>query len=81
MTKLAQMPGFERDDAGHAGAHTAPHLRTRYYAFLSYSHKDKALADWTIVDAVRFRGGFQRANRAPNIGELFLPDTQAVSAL
>ncbi len=36
----------------------------------------KALADWTIVDAVRFRGGFQRANRAPNIGELFLPDTQ-----
>jgi iron complex outermembrane recepter protein len=39
----------------------------------------KALVDWTIVDAVRFRGGFQRANRAPNIGELFLPDTQAVT--
>ena len=39
----------------------------------------KALADWTIVEAVRFRGGFQRANRAPNIGELFLPDTQAVT--
>jgi outer membrane receptor protein involved in Fe transport len=38
----------------------------------------KALADWTIVDSVRFRGGYQRANRAPNIGELFLPDTQRV---
>jgi iron complex outermembrane recepter protein len=38
----------------------------------------KALADWQIVDAVRFRGGYQRANRAPNIGELFLPPTQAV---
>jgi outer membrane receptor protein involved in Fe transport len=39
----------------------------------------KALADWTIVDSVRFRGGFQRANRAPNIGELFLPSTQVVA--
>lgn len=38
----------------------------------------KALVDWTITDAVRFRGGYQRANRAPNIGELFLPATQAV---
>jgi iron complex outermembrane receptor protein len=38
----------------------------------------KALLDWTIVDAVRFRGGYQRANRAPNIGEFFLPQTQAV---
>lgn len=38
----------------------------------------KALVDWNIVESVRFRGGFQRANRAPNIGELFLPSTQAV---
>ena len=38
----------------------------------------KALVDWTVVDSVRFRGGYQRANRAPNIGELFLPATQAV---
>ena len=28
---------------------------------------------WTPVDDVRFRGQFQRAIRAPNIGELFLP--------
>ncbi len=38
----------------------------------------KALADWTIIDSLRFRGGFQHANRAPNIGELFLPVTTAV---
>ena len=38
----------------------------------------KALVDWNIVESVRFRGGFQRANRAPNIGELFLPSTSAV---
>ena len=28
----------------------------------------KALLDWTIVDWARLRGGYQRANRAPNIG-------------
>jgi iron complex outermembrane recepter protein len=31
----------------------------------------KALLDWQIVDRVRFRGGRQVANRAPNVGELF----------
>jgi iron complex outermembrane recepter protein len=35
----------------------------------------KALVDWTIVDWARVRGGYQRANRAPNIGELFLSPT------
>jgi iron complex outermembrane recepter protein len=38
----------------------------------------KALINWSIVDSISFRGGFQRANRAPNIGELFLPATQSV---
>jgi outer membrane receptor protein involved in Fe transport len=32
----------------------------------------KALLSWTPVDWLRFRGGFQLANRAPNINELFL---------
>ena len=32
----------------------------------------KALANWQVNDWVRFRGGFNRATRAPNIGELFL---------
>ena len=32
----------------------------------------KALFSWAPVDSVRFRGGYQLANRAPNINELFL---------
>jgi outer membrane receptor protein involved in Fe transport len=36
----------------------------------------KVLLDWTIVDRVRFRGGRQIANRAPNIGELFQASEQ-----
>lgn len=35
----------------------------------------KALVDWTIVDWARLRGGYQKANRAPNIGELYLAPT------
>lgn len=31
----------------------------------------KALVNWHIIDQVRFRGGYQVANRAPNIAELF----------
>lgn len=33
----------------------------------------KAELDWAITDTVRFRGGVQRAVRAPSIGELFAP--------
>jgi outer membrane receptor protein involved in Fe transport len=33
----------------------------------------KLLGDWQVNDYLRFRGGVQRANRAPNITELFLP--------
>jgi iron complex outermembrane receptor protein len=33
----------------------------------------KVMADWRVTDWVRFRGGFQRANRSPNIAELFMP--------
>jgi iron complex outermembrane receptor protein len=33
----------------------------------------KLLGDWKIVDRVRFRGGYQFANRAPNVNELFTP--------
>lgn len=33
----------------------------------------KATADWRVTDWVGFRGGFQRANRAPNVVELFSP--------
>jgi len=33
----------------------------------------KALFDWTVNDRLRFRGGKQVANRAPNIAELYTP--------
>ncbi|HEU4620234.1 MAG TPA: TonB-dependent receptor [Gammaproteobacteria bacterium] len=39
----------------------------------------KALLDWSPASKVRFRGGHQVANRAPNIGELFLSKTQTVT--
>jgi outer membrane receptor protein involved in Fe transport len=68
---LADLPAFQRLNL---------ELGYRFSDYDSVGNVDtyKALADWTIVDSVRFRGGFQRANRAPNIGELFLPDTQQV---
>ncbi len=42
-----------------------------------YEHADKeetykALINWEINDWFRLRGGFNRATRAPNLGELFL---------
>src|SRR5690606_2268131 len=38
----------------------------------------KALIDWAITPRYRLRGGFNRAHRAPNLGELFLSRTQTV---
>ena len=40
----------------------------------------KVLFDWRLNDRVRFRGGRNVANRAPNIGELFEARTQVVGA-
>lgn len=54
MAKLAQMPAMDRAD-GDADAARIPRLRTRYYAFLSYSHKDKEIADWLHRELEKFR--------------------------
>src|SRR4051794_26776995 len=40
MTKLARLPIFDRTARGEPGEGRTPRLRTRYYAFLSYSHQD-----------------------------------------
>src|SRR5690606_38524531 len=45
--------------------------------YSDYSETDsettwKILGNWRINDQVRLRGGFNRATRAPNLGELFL---------
>lgn len=40
----------------------------------------KILADWTVSDSLRFRGGYNLATRAPNVGELFQSGTTTVVA-
>jgi outer membrane receptor protein involved in Fe transport len=40
----------------------------------------KALADWGVTNALRFRGGYQAATRAPNIAEMFQAQSQTWSA-
>jgi iron complex outermembrane receptor protein len=40
----------------------------------------KGIIDWAIASPLRFRGGYQLAIRAPNIGELFLARTQTVGS-
>jgi iron complex outermembrane receptor protein len=40
----------------------------------------KVLGDWQVNDWLRLRGGFQRANRAPNAYELFAPLAASVVA-
>ena len=46
------------------------------YSTTGTSWTYKALADWAVNDWLRFRGGYNRAERAPNIGELFLAAQQ-----
>jgi outer membrane receptor protein involved in Fe transport len=40
----------------------------------------KALIDWAFTPRYRLRGGFNRALRAPNLGELFIARTQIFGA-
>lgn len=39
----------------------------------------KASADWDINDWIKVRGGYEVANRAPNVAELFEPSTVVVN--
>ena len=55
MTRLARLPRFERTVRHEPAEGRKPRLRTRYYAFLSYSHKDKELADWLHRELEKFR--------------------------
>lgn len=48
------------------------------YRFSDYSsvgaiHTYKADFDWKVVDGLRLRGGYNRAIRAPSVGELYAP--------
>jgi len=46
------------------------------YSTTGTSYTYKVLGDWRATDWLRFRGGYNRAERAPNIGELFLAAQQ-----
>lgn len=50
-----------------------PGIRFSKYNTAGSEKTWKIMADWQVNNWVRFRGGFQRANRAPNITELFSP--------
>lgn len=69
---VADLPGIQRLDL-ELGA------RLSDYSTVGEVETFKALVDWTINDWARLRGGFQKANRAPNIGELYLSPTYARS--
>ena len=50
------------------------------YRFSDYSigattHTYKVSGDWTVVDGLRLRAGYNRAARAPNVIELFSPQS------
>jgi len=63
---LANLPGVKKLEID-------PGIRFSDYNTSGRENTWKVLADWQVTDWVRFRGGFQRANRAPNITELFSP--------
>jgi iron complex outermembrane recepter protein len=46
------------------------------YSTTGTSYTYKVLGDWSVNDWLRFRGGYNRSERAPNIGELFLAAQQ-----
>ncbi len=50
-------------------------LAYRYsdYSNAGVTNTYKVAGDWTVVDGVRFRAGYNRAVRAPERGELFSP--------
>ena len=62
MAKLAGMQAI--DGAADSGeVSRIPRLRTRYYAFLSYSHQDKELADWLHRELEKFRVPYSIAGK------------------
>ncbi len=50
-----------------------PGFRRSDYSTVGTVDTHKVLFDWTVNDNLRFRGGRQVANRAPNVTELFTP--------
>lgn len=56
MGKHARLPASDAaPETAAAAVHRIHRPQTRYYAFLSYSHKDQAMADWLHRELERFR--------------------------
>ena len=53
-------------------------IRSSDYDTVGSTTTYKALFDWSATERLRFRGGRQVANRAPNTAELFLGSTEVV---
>ena len=70
---LANMPFFEALNL---------ELGYRYsdYDSVGGVHTFKLNGEWAPTNWLRFRGGYQQANRAPNLGELFTARTQTLRA-
>ena len=56
------------------------------YRFSDYSsvgsvHTYKGSVDWGVIESVRLRGSYQRAIRAPSLGELYSPPERASAGL
>jgi outer membrane receptor protein involved in Fe transport len=47
--------------------------RVSDYSTINTVNTYKADLDWTVIDGLRLRGGYQQAIRAPSVGELFAP--------
>jgi iron complex outermembrane recepter protein len=46
------------------------------YNTTGVSYTYKTLADWRMLDWLRVRGGYNRAERAPNVAELYMAPEQ-----
>ena len=66
---LGNIPGIKKFSLELGG-------RVSDYDTTGTSYTYKALGDWEVTDWLRFRGGFNRAERSPNIAELYLAPQQ-----
>jgi len=70
---LSDIPGIQQLNLEVGG-------RMSDYNTTGTSYTYKILGDWEVTDWMRIRGGYNRAERAPNIGELFLAAQQTFGA-
>ncbi|MBO9670617.1 MAG: TonB-dependent receptor [Sphingobium sp.] len=70
---LADLPGVKKLELELGG-------RISDYNTTGTSYTYKALASWDVTNWLRLRGGYNRAERAPNIAELFLAAQQTFTS-